>query len=241
MTEKRRPSAGPAPVIGITAYEEDARWGPWSEQAVLVPSTYVRAVERAGGAPMILPAQASNLEALLERVDGLVLSGGPDVGSERYGESPHRLADEARTERDEFEIGLADAVFGSGTPTLAICRGLQILNVARGGALHQHLPDVVGHGGHSPSKDEYAWHSVEIEPTSRLSEVLRKRTVQTASHHHQAIERLGHGLSVVARAPDGTIEAVEDSSLTYCIGVQWHPEVGEDMSLFEGLIEASRG
>jgi len=228
------------PVIGITAYEEDAKWGPWSERAVLVPSTYVHAVDRAGGAAIILPIQSQRVEDLLERIDALVLSGGPDVGPDRYGEDPHPESQSPRIERDEFELTLVTAAAEAGTPTLAICRGMQVLNVARGGTLHQHLPDVIGHRGHSPTAGEYAWHSVSVDPDSRLARILPDRSVETASHHHQAIARLGKGLSVVAQAEDGTIEAVEDPGLDYLVGVQWHPEVGGDLSLFVSLVSAAR-
>jgi putative glutamine amidotransferase len=229
------------PVIGITAYEEDARWGPWSERAVLVPSTYIDAVERAGGTPMVLPIQSEGVAELLARVDAVVLSGGPDVDPSRYDAEPHDNTQTPRPERDEFELALVDKASGSDTPTLAICRGLQVLNVARGGTLHQHLPDVVGHSGHSPKAGEYAWHGVEVEKGSRLATILAgSQDVQTASHHHQAIAQLGKGLRVVAHAEDGTIEAVEDPDLDYLIGVQWHPEVGEDLALFTALVDAAR-
>lgn len=227
------------PVIGITAYEEDARWGPWSERAVLVPSTYVHAVERAGGAPMVLPVQAAGIDALIGRVDALVLSGGPDVDPSRYDAEPHERTQTPRPERDDFELALLEAAGRAHAPTLAICRGLQVLNVARGGTLHQHLPEVVGHTGHSPKAGEYAWHGVAVEPGSRLARILAGHAVETASHHHQAIAQLGKGLRVVAYADDGTIEAVEDPDLDYLIGVQWHPEVGEDLSLFVALVEAA--
>ena len=228
------------PVIGITAYEEDARWGPWSERAVLVPSTYVHAVERAGGAALILPIQSEGLEALLGRIDALVLSGGPDVGPDRYGEDPHPESQPPRNDRDEFELALVRHAADAGKPTLAICRGMQVLNVARGGTLHQHLPDVVGHAGHSPSAGEYSWHPVAVDPNSRLAKILAEHSVEKASHHHQAIAQVGKGLSVVAHAEDGTIEAVEDPELDYLVGVQWHPEVGDELSLFTSLVEAAR-
>ncbi|MGA8296902.1 MAG: gamma-glutamyl-gamma-aminobutyrate hydrolase family protein [Acidimicrobiales bacterium] len=228
------------PVIGITAYEEDARWGPWSERAVLVPSTYVHAVEAAGGAPMVLPIQSTGIDELLGRVDAIVLSGGPDVDPSRYEAEPHENTQAPRPERDAFELALLERASARSTPTLAICRGLQVLNVARGGTLHQHLPDVVGHAGHSPLAGEYAWHGVRVERGSRLSSVLAGHEVQTASHHHQAIAQLGKGLRVVARADDGTIEAVEDPELDYLIGVQWHPEVGDDLSLFEALVASAQ-
>jgi putative glutamine amidotransferase len=227
------------PVIGITAYEEDAHWGPWSERAVLVPATYVQAVEKAGGAAMVLPIQSKDLESLLGRIDGLVLSGGPDVDPKRYGEPPHPRSDHPRIERDEFELALVDQAAQSDTPMLAICRGMQVMNVARGGDLHQHLPEVVGHAGHSPTTAEYALHQVDVVPASHLATILKGPVVDAASHHHQAIDHLGTGLRVSASAQDGTIEAVEDPRLAYFIGVQWHPEVGDDLTLFESLVEAA--
>lgn len=228
------------PVIGITAYEEQARWGPWSEPAVLVPSTYVHAVEAAGGAPMVLPIQSEGVGDLVARVDALVLSGGPDVDPGRYDAAPHEHAQEPRPERDAFELSMIERASAENLPTLAICRGLQVLNVARGGTLHQHLPDVVGHAGHSPHAGEYAWHGVDVEIGSHLARILSDHAAPTASHHHQAIAQLGHGLRISARAEDGTIEAVEDPDLRYLIGVQWHPEVGEDLSLFVALVSAAR-
>jgi gamma-glutamyl-gamma-aminobutyrate hydrolase PuuD len=228
------------PVVGITAYEEDARWGPWVERAALVPASYVQAVERAGGAAALLPVQSGHLAALLDRVDALVLSGGPDVGADRYGEEAHPASQEPRVERDEFELALVEEASRRAVPTLAVCRGMQLLNVARGGTLHQHLPDVVGHPGHSPRVGEFAWHAVEVAPRSRLAGILGS-AVEIASHHHQAIARLGRGLEVAARADDGTIEAVEDPDLPYLVGVQWHPEVGADLSLFRALVDAAAG
>jgi len=226
--------------VGITAYEEDARWGPWHERAVLVPATYVHAVERAGGAPIVLAVQSKGLDPLLERIDALVLSGGPDVDPDRYGALPHPASQSPRVERDRFEFALVQRAAELDTPTLAICRGMQVLNVARGGTLHQHLPDVVGHTGHSPTAGEYAWHRVDVEPGSRLAGIISGEVVDTASHHHQAIARLGRGLRVSALAEDGTIEAVEDPKLTYLIGVQWHPEVGDDLSVFQSLVEVAK-
>jgi putative glutamine amidotransferase len=225
------------PVIGITAYEERARWGPWDEQAVLVPATYVHAVERAGGIAMVLPVQAVGVDELLDRVDGLVVSGGPDVDPSRYGEDAHPATQEPRPARDAYEEAVLDGATRRHTPVLAICRGLQVLNVARGGTLHQHLPDVVGHDRHSPHAGEYAWHPVEVE--GRLARILGASTVRTASHHHQAIARVGRGLAVTGRAADGTIEAVEDTEVPFLLAVQWHPEAGDDDSLVGALVEAA--
>ncbi|HLX89483.1 MAG TPA: gamma-glutamyl-gamma-aminobutyrate hydrolase family protein [Acidimicrobiales bacterium] len=228
------------PVIGITAYEEDARWGPWDERAVLVPAAYVHAVERAGGAAMVLPVQSTGVEELLARVDGVVLSGGPDVDPAHYGEERHPETQSPRAERDEFELRVALLVLERAVPTLGVCRGMQVLNVARGGTLHQHLPDLVGHRGHSPVAGEFAWHRVTVDPDSRLAAALGRHEIETASHHHQAVATLGRGLRIVARADDNTAEAFEDPSAPYLFGVQWHPEAGTDFTLFEALIDRSR-
>ena len=227
------------PVIGITAYEEDARWGPWAERASLVPASYVHAVERAGGAALLLPVQSSALLGIVERVDGLIVSGGPDVGADRYGQEAHPESQEPRVERDSFELALVAQATRSEVPTLAICRGMQVLNVARGGSLLQHLPEVVGHKGHSPKPGEFARHGVDISPGSHLARVLGESTAEIASHHHQAIDRLGRHLVVSARSADGTIEAVEDPRLPYFLGVQWHPEEGPDFALFRALVAAA--
>ena len=239
MSRPSEPAATAVPVIGVTAYEEHARWGPWAERAALVPATYVHAVEAAGGAAMVLPVQSPTLVVLLDRVDGLVVSGGPDVGAERYGQRAHPETQEPRAERDSFELALVEEATRRELPTLAICRGMQVLNVVRGGTLHQHLPDVVGHKGHSPKAGEYAWHGLDIAPRSRLARIVGGSTAEIASHHHQAIDRLGRGLEVSARAEDGTIEAVEDPTLPYLLGVQWHPEEGPDFSLFRALVAAA--
>jgi gamma-glutamyl-gamma-aminobutyrate hydrolase PuuD len=227
------------PVIGITASEDDAPWGAGTHRVVAAPVAYVSAVARAGGAALVLPVQSAGLGELLDAVDGLVLSGGTDVAPDRYGESSHPRSQRPHAARDEFELALVRLASDADLPLLAICRGIQVLNVARGGTLHQHLPDVVGHGNHARRPGEYTMHSVEIREDSRLGSILTTR-INGASHHHQAVARVGRGLTVVAIAEDGTIEALEDPSRAYLIGVQWHPEVGGDDALFLSLVEAAR-
>jgi gamma-glutamyl-gamma-aminobutyrate hydrolase PuuD len=227
-----------APVVGVTGYEEQVRWGVWDVRGVLLPSAYVWAVVAAGGVPVVLPPVPEAVEAVLPRLDGLVLSGGPDIEPGRYGAAPLASTAEPRVERDAAELGLAVSATAAGLPVLGICRGLQLLNVARGGTLHQHLPDVVGSDGHAPVPGVYGRHAVTVTPGSRLADALGRESGETLvpSYHHQAIEHLGADLAVSAVAPDGTIEAVEDPALPFLLAVQWHPEVGDNLSLFRALV-----
>ncbi|MHB1503562.1 MAG: gamma-glutamyl-gamma-aminobutyrate hydrolase family protein [Acidimicrobiales bacterium] len=231
-----------APLIGISAYEEKAAFGVWNADSVLVPASYVRAVRGAGGVPVVLPPVPGSADELTRRLDGVLLSGGPDVDPALYGEPAHPETGRPRHERDLFEIELLDAAGRHDVPVLAICRGIQVLNVARGGTLYQHLPDVVGHDRHSPVRDGYGVHEVGIISGSLLSGFIGSNRVEVPTHHHQAIDRVGSGLVVSARADDGTIEAVEavdEPPGGFLVGVQWHPEVGDDPSLFQALVEAA--
>jgi gamma-glutamyl-gamma-aminobutyrate hydrolase PuuD len=230
------------PVIGITAYEEDASWNQWHERACLVPTSYVRAVEKAGGLPLLIPVQeltVGDARELLSRLDGVTLSGGPDVNPSRYGEPAHPSTSRPRDERDDVESKLIEAATSDAVPALAICRGLQVLNVARGGSLIQHLPDAVGHGGHASDPEGHGLHDVRVEPGSRLAGSLGWERAGVPAHHHQAIDSLGKGLVATAWADDDTIEAVEDRSVPFLLGVQWHPEEGEDLGIFRSLVAAA--
>jgi gamma-glutamyl-gamma-aminobutyrate hydrolase PuuD len=231
------------PLIGITAYEEQACWNQWDQRAALVPSSYVGAVADAGGIPVLIPVQALSLpdaHHLLSRLDGVVLSGGSDLNPERYGDKAHPATGIARDERDDVETILIEAAGLDGLPTLAICRGLQVLNVARGGTLLQHVPDRVGNATHAPISGAYGFHDVRVEPGSLLAAAVGWGHAGVPTAHHQAIDRLGEGLVATAWTEDGTIEAVEDRSVPFLLGVQWHPEAGEDMSLFEALVSVAR-
>ena len=212
----------------------------WEEDAVLVPASYVRSVERAGGRPLIVPTTSEDAAVeLLELLDGLVLSGGSDVDPGRYGAPPHPTTDEPREARDGAELSLLEAALERDMPVLAICRGSQVLNVARGGDLVQHLPDVLGHDEHRHTPGAFADHDVAIEPESRLGRILGERA-PVKSHHHQGFGRVGAGLREVAWADDGTLEALEDPERRFLLGVLWHPEEGEDAALFEALVEQAR-
>ncbi|MGH9302833.1 MAG: gamma-glutamyl-gamma-aminobutyrate hydrolase family protein [Acidimicrobiales bacterium] len=234
------------PVIGITAYEEKAAWNDWSSTAAVLPSSYLRRIEASGAIPVVIPVQelsAQRAVVLVGRLDGLVVSGGPDVSPGRYGATAHPLTSEqsdSRLQRDALESCLLETAFDTRCPTLGICRGLQLLNVQRGGSLHQHLPEVVGHDGHVPAEGDFGRHDVSVQASSRLAEVLGWTRSEVPTHHHQAVDQLGEGLTAVAFADDGTIEAVEDERRGFFLAVQWHPEVSGDPSLFDGLARAAR-
>jgi gamma-glutamyl-gamma-aminobutyrate hydrolase PuuD len=215
----------------------------WETQAVVLPRRYVDRVAAAGGIPVLLPPVPDIAEAV-SRLDGLMLSGGGDIDPARYGEEPAAEITNVREERDSAEFALLAAAASLQLPVLGICRGMQVINVARGGTLHQHLPGVVGHDGHAPTPGAFGQHEVRVPPGSRLSQVLGGgglRTLTAPTHHHQGVDRLGKGLTATAWAEDGTIEAFEtDPAGPFLLAVQWHPEAGDDLSLFRALIAAAR-
>ncbi len=232
--------AGPArPMIGVTAYDEEAAWGFWHKQASLVPAEYVRSLASAGANPVVIPVQ-DELEGapdlFVERFDGLLFTGGPDVDPARYGAEPHPRSQPPRRARDSQELALLSAAERSGLPVLAVCRGMQLLNVVRGGTLHQHLPDVVGHEEHNPTPGAFSRHLVRVDEASLLHKALGWDARYVPTHHHQAIDRLADGLDAAAWAEDGTIEGVEDPSKQFLIGVQWHAEADDDPAVFESLV-----
>jgi putative glutamine amidotransferase len=224
------------PIIGITTYLTFARFGVWEDDAALIPAAYVDAVEAAGGRPLLVPPSMDGIEETLESLDGLLFSGGSDLDPELYGQEAHPETDGVVARRDHSEIALLQAALARDMPVLAICRGSQVLNVARGGDLVQHLPDVVGDEKHKHTPGVFADHEVELVPETRVQGILGDRA-PVKSHHHQGYGRLGQGLREAARADDGTIEALEDSSRRFAVGVLWHPEAGEDFALFEALVE----
>jgi putative glutamine amidotransferase len=228
------------PVIGLTTYQEQARFGVWDVDSVLLPSTYVRSVVAAGGIPLLLPPEPELIEAALPRLDGLILTGGADIDPARYGATPLETTGPPRGARDAAELGLLAAAVGVGLPVLGICRGLELMNVARGGTLLQHLPGVLGTTDHAPAPAVYGRHPVSVTPGSLLAEVLGRLEVEVSSYHHQGVDEVGMGLAVTALAPDGTIEGLEDQSLPFCLAVQWHPEVGDDLSVFAALVAAAK-
>ena len=222
------------PQVGITTSLTRARWSYWELDAALVPAHYVHAVERAGGRPLLIPRSEDGIDETLDALDGLIFSGGSDLDPETYGQEPHDETAGVVSERDDAELALLQAALERDMPVLAICRGSQVLNVALGGDLVQHLPEV-GDEKHKHTPGVFADHDVEVSEGTRLGELLGERA-PVKSHHHQGFGRLGRGLVESAHAEDGTIEAVEDPSRRFTLGVLWHPEAGEDQKLFEELV-----
>ena len=229
-----------SPLIGITTYAEpSARWGVWDLPAALVPLAYVRAIEEAGGRPLLVPPSEHGIDETLAVLDGVLFSGGSDLAPDLYGQSAHPETDGVRIERDRGELALLTAALALDLPVLAVCRGSQILNVARGGDLVQHLPEALGHERHRPTPGVFADHEVELKPDSRIGSLLGERA-PVKSHHHQGLGRVGEGLVESAWADDGSLEALEDPSRRFAVGVLWHPEEGADRALFEALVEEAR-
>ncbi len=226
------------PLVGLTAYGERATYGVWDHEAVLLPRSYADAVLAAGGLPVLLPPLAAAAPAV-DRLDAVVLAGGADVDPARYGAERHPSTGDPRVERDEAELAVLERARERDLPVLAVCRGMQILNVALGGTLHQHLPDHLDHTGHNPYPGVFGPVAVTLEAGSRVAAALGA-TVAAQCHHHQAIDRLGTGLVVTGRADDDTVEAVELPGPAFVVGVQWHPEQ-DDPRIFAALVEAVRG
>ncbi|WP_408055806.1 gamma-glutamyl-gamma-aminobutyrate hydrolase family protein [Streptomyces lycii] len=229
------------PLVGISTYlESTARWGVWEQSAALLPAGYPRLVQRSGGmAAMLPPGAPEHAAAAVARLDGLVIAGGPDVDPARYGAERHPMTGPPARERDVWESALLEAALAAGTPLLAICRGMQLLNVVLGGTLVQHLPETVGHGGHSGPTGVFARHAVKPVPDTLLARAVPE-AVEVPTYHHQAVDRLGDGLVVSAYADDGTPEALElPGAAGFVLAVQWHPEAGEDLRVMEALVRAA--
>lgn len=228
------------PVVGITAYAEPSvHWGAWEVPAAVIPLAYVNAIEDAGGRALIVPPSEDAIEETLDALDGILFSGGSDVDPSTYGHDVHPETTNLRPERDRGELALLRAALDRDMPMLAVCRGSQVLNVARGGDLVQHLPDVVGDEKHKQTPGVFADHEVEVERDTKLGALLGERA-PVKSHHHQGFGRVGEGLVETAWAEDGTLEALEDPSKRFAVGVLWHPEEGEDAALFRALVEEAR-
>lgn len=225
------------PVIGITTYVEQARWGVWDTSAALVPYAYVRQVEAGGGRVVLLPPSTEDPAEVLPWLDGLLVAGGADIDPAHYGATPHPETAGLRPERDAGELTLLAAALDADLPVLGVCRGMQLMTVHAGGTLHQHLPEVVGHERHRPSPGVYGEHIVRLAEGSRARAVLGDR-VSVRSYHHQGVVDAG-SLTVTGWADDGTIEAVEAPGRRFAVGVLWHPEVGDDPRLFDALVAAA--
>ena len=222
------------PIIGITGELDAARWGDWLREAAILPVSYIRAVERAGGAPLIVPpVPTASVASFTEVVDGLVFTGGRDMDPTLYDQEPLETSDEPDRRRDRFELALIRAALEADVPFLAIGRGLHVLTVARGGTLTQELP------GHRAGRARYAPHEVVLGADSLLGKLLGPQ-VQVPAAHHQAPYRLGEGLTVTGWSPDGEVtEALEVDGHRFGVGVHWHPEEGDDPRLFAAFLEAA--
>ena len=226
-------------MIGITSYLDPVSWGVWETEAALVPAAYVHAIERAGGRPLLVPPSHEAVSETLDALDGILFSGGSDMDPAAYGADAHPETTGVRPDRDRAELALLTAALERDMPVLAVCRGSQIMNVARGGDLIQHLPDVVGHDQHKHAAGEFSDHGVRVVPETLLGRLVGEHA-PVKSHHHQGYGRLGAGLRASAWADDGTPEALEDPAKRFALGVLWHPEEGEDDALFAALVVAAR-
>ena len=227
------------PLIGITSYAQDASWGYWTLPAALIPLSYVDSVAAAGGRALVIPPAADAVEETLDAIDGLILSGGADLDPTLYGADPHPETTVVHTGRDEAELALLRAALDRELPVLAICRGMQMLNVLNGGELHQHLPELVGHDVHRETPGVFSVHDVRLDPESRIGALIGS-TAPVKSSHHQGLQTIGTGLDAAGWADDGSIEAIEDRRHRFALGVLWHPEEGEDKRLFQALVDEAR-
>ncbi|MDQ1057389.1 putative glutamine amidotransferase [Arthrobacter globiformis] len=227
------------PRIGLTTYYQQAVWGVWQADAAILPGTYVQAVVAAGGTPVLLPPVGTDT-TVVELLDGLIIAGGSDVGAEQYGAEPHELT-RSQPARDAHDIALTRAALDTGLPLFSICRGAQILNVALGGSLIQHLPDVNPQAEqYQPAPGVYGNVEFSTRPGS-ISERLLGPGAVAPCYHHQAVDRIADGLAVTAAAEDGTVQALETTTDGWVLGVQFHPEQNpDDLRLFRGFVEAAR-
>lgn len=226
------------PYIGLTTYLEFAQWGIWQRPAAIVPQVYLDAVVRAGGTPVLLPPVHTDV-SVLDLLDALVVIGGADVDPGAYGELPHPTVTDTRPNRDAHEQRLLHAALTADLPLLGVCRGAQVLNVALGGTLCQHLPETVEHDGHRPEPGVFGNSRVRSEPGSLVAKILGE-VVEVPCYHHQSLDTVADGLRVTAWATDGTIEAVELPGRRWAVGVQWHPEENsDDNRLFDELVAAA--
>ncbi|MBB5134343.1 gamma-glutamyl-gamma-aminobutyrate hydrolase PuuD [Thermocatellispora tengchongensis] len=225
------------PLIGITSYLEAARWGSWVREAVLSPPAYAKAVEKAGGAAVVLPPiRLDVIGDYMRGLSGLVLAGGVELDATLYGAEQDERVEAPQPHRDRFELALARAAVQADLPILAIARGMHVLNVAQGGALIPWLPEVVGHDRHH---EPGVPHAIQVSVSSKLGKAVGDH-VEVIAPHRQAVKRLGTGLLAVAWADDQIVEAIELQGHRFGVGVQWHPERGDDNRLFEAFVEAAR-
>jgi putative glutamine amidotransferase len=234
------------PIIGVCTALERARFGVWETQAHLLPREYSDAIQRAGGIAVLLPPDAASVDdpdAVLDLLDGLILAGGTDVDPASYGADRHPETVHTCPERDAFELALATRALERDLPFLGVCRGMQVMNVARGGTLLQHLPESHGHEDHrrTPGTFDGADHPVRLDPGSLAARAAGEVHHETLSHHHQGVDRVGEGLQVTGWSElDDLPEAIELPDRRFALGVQWHPEADERSKLIASLVEEAR-
>jgi putative glutamine amidotransferase len=230
------------PTVGITAATETVSYGPWKEvPAVMSPERYVRAVQRAGGRALLLPPDPEDARdpgEVLDLIDALLLTGGAgDLAPDLYGQERHPETGPVHEERDAYELALARAVLAREVPTLGVCRGMQVLNLAYGGTIEQHVPDAVGHEEHRHTPGTFADHEVWLEPGSLAARAAGTELTAVKSHHHQGVREIGHGLRVTGwSTTDDLVEALEDPGRKFVLGVLWHPEEDEKSQLIKALV-----
>jgi putative glutamine amidotransferase len=235
------------PVIGICAALTQARWGVWEQRAALLSWGYVTAIQAAGGLVVMIPPDPEleqDPDEVLDLIDGLILAGGNDIDPDRYGAEPHPETRPPVPERDSFEIALVCRAWDRDLPVLGICRGMQLINVARGGTLLQHLPEAFGHEDHRriPGSFDGSDHDVRLEPGSLAASAAGEEVHVTKSHHHQGVDALGDGLRITGRATiDDLPEAIEAADRRFVLGVQWHPEADEASRVVTALVDEARG
>ncbi|MGB3683306.1 MAG: gamma-glutamyl-gamma-aminobutyrate hydrolase family protein [Rubrobacteraceae bacterium] len=230
------------PTVGITTATETINYGAWQAvPAFMSPANYVRAVQRAGGRPVLLipdEEDTENPSEVLDLVDAVIITGGAgDLDPSLYGQKPHPKTGPVQAVRDAYELALVRAAIERESPTLGICRGMQVLNVAYGGSVEQHLPDVLGHEDHRPLPGVFVDHEVHLEPDSLAARTAGSDVADVRSHHHQGIREVGGGLTVTGRATmDDTVEAIEDPAHPFVLGVLWHPEEDEKSRIIKALV-----